>query len=175
MFGRKSSVKSNAQSEHKSSGLGNFTSFLKRDSPPESVDVTPDLVEKEFEPNLTKSPNSKSLQLIQEIQQLEDKTIKPFLDYNEGRLFYPILSKIGEVQDNSEYLDGLVTDGLLEKQVYEKLIVCPAHPKTFSSSMRLYCPKCHSMNVEKLNLFEHKKCGYITESSNKFNFSTFIE
>jgi len=40
----------------------------------------------------------------------------------------------------------------------------------FSSSMRLYCPKCRSMNVDKLNLFEHKKCGYIAESTN-FDFT----
>ena len=68
------------------------------------------------------------MKLIQEVQKLEDKTIKPFVDYNEGRLLYPILSKIGEVQDNVGYLDGLVSDGILEKQVYEKLIVSPIYP-----------------------------------------------
>ncbi|MHA7647120.1 TackOD1 domain-containing metal-binding protein [Nitrosopumilus sp. S4] len=120
--------------------------------------------------DLPPASNSKSVQLIQEVQKLNDRTIIPFVDYNEGRLFYPILSKIGEVQDNIEYLDNLVADGILEKKIYEKLIVCPVHPDTFSSSMRLYCPKCHSMGVEKLNLFEHKKCGYITESSN-FDFT----
>lgn len=120
--------------------------------------------------DLPPASNTKSVQLIQEVQKLNDRTIIPFVDYNEGKLFYPILSKIGDVQDNIEYLDNLVTDGILEKKVYEKLIVCPVHPDTFSSSMRLYCPKCHSMGVEKLNLFEHKKCGYITESSN-FDFS----
>lgn len=117
-----------------------------------------------------KPSTSKAVKLIQEVRQLTDRTIKPFVDYNEGRLFYPILSKIGEVQDNITCLDDLVSDGILEKQVYEKLIVCPIHPSTFSSSVRLYCPNCHSMSVEKLNLFEHKKCGYITESNN-FDFT----
>ena len=126
------------------------------------------------ESDLPESSTSKSVQLIQEVQKLEDRTIKPFVDYNEGHLFYPILSKVGEVQDNIAYLDGLVTDGILERKIYEKLIVCPLHPDTFSSSMRLYCPKCHSMGVEKLNLFEHKKCGYITASSN-FDFTSNAE
>jgi hypothetical protein len=31
--------------------------------------------------------------------------------------------------------------------------------------VRLYCPKCNSLNVDKLNLFEHRRCGYIAESS----------
>ncbi len=123
------------------------------------------------EPDLPEPSPSKSVRLIQEVQKLEDRTIKPFVDYNEGRLFYPLLSKVGEIQDNVAYLDGLVADGILEKQIHEKLIVCPIHPDTFSSSIRLYCPKCHSMGVEKMNLFEHKKCGYITESSN-FDFTS---
>jgi len=174
MFGRKSNSEKphdKPDSENKSSGLQNLTSFLKRDSPPEPIDETPEVSsDLQFEPDHPKPSNSKSVRLIQEVQKIDDKTIKPFLDYNEGRLFYPILSNIGEDQDNISYLDTLVSDGILEKQIYEKLIVCPIHPKTFSSSMRLYCPKCHSMNVQKLNLFEHKKCGYITESSN-FDFS----
>jgi len=122
------------------------------------------------ESDLPKPSTSKTVQFIQEVQKLEDRTIKPFVDYNEGHLFYPILSKIGEAKDNITYLNGLVSDGILEKKIYEKLIVCPIHPDTFSSSIRLYCTKCHSMNVEKLNLFEHKKCGYITESGN-FDFT----
>ena len=174
MFGRKSNSEKSPEkpdSDNKSSGLQNLTSFLKRDSTPEPIDETPEVsTDLHFEPDHPKPSNSKSVRLIQEVQKIEDKTIKPFLDYNEGRLFYPILLDIGEDQDNISYLDTLVSDGILEKQIYEKLIVCPIHPKTFSSSMRLYCPKCHSMNVQKLNLFEHKKCGYITESSN-FDFS----
>ncbi|MCV0400775.1 MAG: hypothetical protein K5777_02150 [Nitrosopumilus sp.] len=166
--------KSDAKTNHKLSGLENLSSIFRgnsndfqneliiEDSPLESISL-PDT-------DLQKSTSNRAVQLIQEVQKLNDRTIKPFIDYNEGRLFYPILSKIGETQDNISCLDDLVSDGILEKRVYEKLIVCPIHPDTFSSSMRLYCPKCHSMSVEKLNLFEHKKCGYITESSN-FDFS----
>jgi len=163
------------KSVHKLTGLVGISSIFRNHSNENSFDTTVDsaLIEESIllpKSDLPKASTSKSVQLIQEVQKLEDRTIKPFVDYNEGRLFYPILSKIGEAQDNIEYLDSLVTDGILEKKIYEKLIVCPIHPDTFSSSIRLYCPSCHSMNVEKLNLFEHKKCGYITESTN-FDFS----
>jgi len=161
--------------EHKLVGFESISSIFKNHTSEPRTDITidkPSIEESILMPesDLPKPSTSKTVQLIQEVQKLEDRTIKPFVDYNEGRLFYPILSKIGEVQDNIEYLNGLVTDGILEQKIYEKIIVCPIHPDTLSSSIRLYCPNCHSMNVEKLNLFEHKKCGYITESSN-FDFT----
>ncbi len=164
------------KSEHKLAGLGSISSIFKNYSNKPRTDTAVDqspIVESILTPesDLPKPSTSKSLRLIQEVQKLEDRTIKPFVDYNEGRLFYPVLSKIGEAQDNITYLDGLVIDGILEQKIYEKLIVCPLHPDTFSSHIRLYCPKCHTLDVEKLNLFEHKRCGYITESSN-FDFTS---
>ena len=171
---RKKSVPKNAdlasKTEDKLSGFDNISSLFRGNSTESKNELIIEnaLAEEPLPASdvIPKSSNNKAVQLIQEVQKLEDRTIKPFVDYNEGHLFYPILSKIGEVQDNISCLDDLVSDGILEKKVYEKLIVCPIHPDTFSSSMRLYCPNCKSMNVEKLNLFEHKKCGYITESTN---------
>ncbi|MDX1596386.1 MAG: hypothetical protein R3327_05540 [Nitrosopumilaceae archaeon] len=113
---------------------------------------------------------NKTEQLIDEIKKLEKPIIKPFIDFNEGNLFYPILSKIGEVQSNIKLLDSLVEKGVLEKNLYEKLTVCPMHPDSLGATIHLYCPSCNSHDVEKLNLFEHKKCGYIADS-NKFHFS----
>jgi len=184
MIFRKKTIQNDAKlemkSEHELASLNGMSSIFKNPSS-ESEIITFALdqlpaekpIEKSIlvpESDLPKPSTSKAVRLIQEVQKLEDRTIKPFVDYNEGHVFYPTLSKIGEVQDNIEYLDGLVTDGILEQKIYEKLIVCPIHPDTFSSSIRLYCTTCHSLNVEKLNLFEHKKCGYITENSN-FDFS----
>ena len=120
--------------------------------------------------NTTPISSDKKIRLVDEIQKTDSKRIVPFLDFNEGKIFYPILSKIGHIQDDLSYLENLVSDGILEKQIFEKLLTCPIHPETFSSTMRLYCPHCNSIDVEKLNLFEHKKCGYIAEN-NKFNFS----
>ena len=169
MFGRKSNNDQKSKPDAKFPHIGSLASILKNESVP--VPNIPESVLKvNSEPDLPKPSPSKSVNLIQEVQKFDDKTIKPFIDYTEGSIFYPVLSNIGETQDNISYLDDLVSDGILAKHIYEKLIVCPIHPTIFSSSMRLYCPKCHSMNVEKLNLFEHKKCGYIAESKN-FNFS----
>jgi len=165
MFGRKSSA---PKSEPKITSVGSIASILKKESHSEKTSKNSPMIASE--PDLPKPSTSKSVNLIQEVQKLDNKMIKPYIDYSEGSIFYPILSKIGEAQDNVSYLDDLVSDGILSKQIYEKLIVCPLHPTVFSSSMRLYCPKCNSMNVEKLNLFEHKKCGYIAESKN-FDFS----
>jgi len=118
-----------------------------------------------FVPPMSSVKGDKSQLLLLEIEKLSDKTIKPVVDFNENCLFYPILAKVGESPDNFSYFDDLVNDGVLIKQVFEKLIICPTHPKAFSSSVRLYCPKCNSLNVDKLNLYEHKRCGFITESS----------
>ena len=172
MFGRKSNSDSKSKPEAKFPQIGGLASILKNESiPVQNIPTSTPKVNSE--PDLPKSSTSKSVNLIQEVQKFDDKTIKPFIDYAEGSIFYPVLSTIGETQDNISYLDDLVSDGILAKHIYEKLIVCPIHPTVFSSSMRLYCPKCHSMNVEKLNLFEHKKCGYIAESKN-FDFSNVV-
>jgi hypothetical protein len=112
----------------------------------------------------------KSQLLLLEIEKLPDKAIKPVVDFNENCLFYPILAKIGESPENIDFLDELVEEGVLNKEVYEKLIICPNHPDAYSSSVRLYCPKCNSLNVDKLNLYEHRRCGFITEST-EFDFS----
>jgi len=118
-----------------------------------------------YVPPMSSVKGDKSQLLLLEIEKLPDKTIKPVVDFNENCLFYPILAKVGESPDNVSYFDELVNEGVLTKQVFEKLIICPIHHNAFSSSVRLYCPKCNSLNVDKLNLYEHKKCGYITESS----------
>ena len=140
-------------STHKLAGLESISAIFKKH--PGEIKTEPisdaSLIEEYLDVTEHDLPNpspSKSVKLIQEVQKLENRTIKPFVDYNEGKLFYPILSKVGEVQDNVAYLDALVSDGLLEKKIYEKLIVCPLHPDTFSSSMSRYCPKCHSRGVE---------------------------
>jgi len=134
-----------------------------------SITLANPFTDKKFKPQ-SSIKGDKSQLLVLEVEKLDDKTIKPTVDFNESALFYPILSSVGESPDNISYLDELVTEGVFIKQVYEKLIICPIHPDTYSTSVRLYCPKCTSLNVDKLNLFEHKRCGFITENT-AFDFS----
>ena len=128
-----------------------------------------EILSKKFIPE-SSIKGDKSQLLLLEIEKLPDRTIKPFIDFNESTLFYPILAKIGESPDNISFLDDLVAERVLTKKVFEKLIICPHHPDTYSSTVRLYCPKCESLNVNKLNLYEHKRCGFITESTD-YDFS----
>ncbi|NIP62908.1 MAG: hypothetical protein GWN01_09610 [Nitrosopumilaceae archaeon] len=108
--------------------------------------------------------------LIHEIQKLAEPKIKPSLDFSEGLLNYPFLSVIGGSPYDIEFLEMMVNDGILEKHLFEKLVVCPLHGDSLGNTIHLYCPSCNSNDVAKLNLFEHKKCGYIADS-NKFGFS----
>lgn len=119
----------------------------------------------------TKSQNpetTKINQLIKAIENSEEKMIVPTIDMSHGLIAYPILDQIGEDPTNIELLEKLTSNyfDVLEKVDYERLAVCPKHPESLSVTIRLYCSKCNSMNIEKLHLIEHKRCGYISENTN---------
>ncbi len=103
--------------------------------------------------------------LIKKINSSKEKMVAPKIDISSGTITYPLLNEINESEDNIEFLEKLSASSadVLEKTVYEKFLVCPQHPESLSVNVRLYCPKCKSMNIEKLHLFEHIKCGHITE------------
>lgn len=102
------------------------------------------------------------------IQKSSEKMIRPMIDFTNGQITYPILKEIGKNTEDIDFLESLTADssGVLEKTVYERIVVCPKHTSCLSINVRLYCPKCHSMNIEKLHLLEHTKCGYISEKNN---------
>jgi len=125
-------------------------------------DISDNIVQNNFDSEI-KPTTSLTANLIQEILTIDDITIRPVVDYSTEQIIYPILSAIGESPNNVMILEDLVAQGVLDKQIGEKLIACPLHPNSISSSVRVYCPKCNSMQIEKLNLFEHKKCGHIME------------
>ncbi|MHA1989019.1 MAG: TackOD1 domain-containing metal-binding protein [Promethearchaeota archaeon] len=107
----------------------------------------------------------KILSLIKKINSSKEKMIAPKIDISSGKIVYPLLTEINEDEENIEFLEKLSdsTIDVLEKTVYEKFLVCPQHPESLSVNVRLYCPECKSMNIEKLHLFEHTRCGYISE------------
>ncbi len=123
--------------------------------------------EKKTETNkISLSENDKISSLIQLIKSADKKILAPELDISTGIFIFPQLSEIGEDPNNVKFLENLTSDSIdiLEKTVYERITVCPQHPQSLEVNVRLYCPKCNSIDIEKLHLFEHKICGFISET-----------
>ena len=120
------------------------------------------------EMNTTSTDSNKITKLIKSIENSEEKMISPFIDMNQGLIVYPILDQIGEEPTNLELLEKLASPSfdILEKVTYERLAVCPKHPESLAVNIRLYCPGCNSMDITKLHLIEHRRCGYISENTN---------
>ena len=115
------------------------------------------------------SPESgKISQLIKAIETSSEKMIIPLIDIGQGKITYPILEQIGEPTDNLDFLEQLTSDNfdILKRTVYERLTVCPDHPESMATTVRLNCPQCSSMDISKLHLIEHRRCGYISENKN---------
>ncbi len=113
----------------------------------------------------TSIDTDKILSLIKKINSSKEKMVAPRIDISSGKITYPLLTEIEEDEENIEFLEKLSesSSDVLEKTVYEKFLVCPQHPESLSVNVRLYCPQCKSMNIEKLHLYEHIRCGYISE------------
>jgi len=119
------------------------------------------------------NPESEKIsKLIKAVETSNEKMITPLLDIGQGKITYPILEQIGEPIDNLDFLEKLTSENfdILKRTVYERITVCPDHPESMATSVRLYCPGCTSMDISKLHLIEHKRCGYISENKN-FEFS----
>lgn len=115
------------------------------------------------------SPESEKISnLIKSIETSNEKMIIPIIDIGQGKITYPILEQIGEPADNLDFLEQLTSENfdILKRTVYERLAVCPDHPESMSTTVRLNCPRCTSMDISKLHLIEHKRCGYISENKN---------
>ena len=117
--------------------------------------------------NMDVTSTEKIKKLVEIVTNSNENAIEPIINFETNRITYPILAKIGENEENMEYLEKLSssTIGILEREVYERLIVCPQHPEDLSVSVRMYCPGCSSMDIRKLQLIEHKVCGYIAEKN----------
>jgi hypothetical protein len=115
------------------------------------------------------SPESDKIsKLISAIEATSEKMAVPLISMDQGKIFYPLLKEIGEPEDNLDFLEKLASTDfdILERVVSERLAVCPEHPESFSTNMRLTCQHCDSLNITKLHLVEHKRCGYISENTN---------
>jgi hypothetical protein len=113
-----------------------------------------------------KEENSQKIsKILDKIKHSSNGVLLPQIDLDKGLIQYSILTEIGE--SDSNFLEKLSHQklGLFEKFVYNQFLICPDHKSSFLVSVRLCCPKCNSIDIHKLHLFEHKICGCIMEKS----------
>jgi hypothetical protein len=90
----------------------------------------------------------------------EIETLEPVYDSQVGYR-YPIVEAIvGEESQVASFLNKLHEAGILEKELYDKIIFCPKC-NSASVSTRYCCPFCKSFDIQKSALVEHVKCGYM--------------
>ena len=96
----------------------------------------------------------------------EIKTLEPVYDSDVGYR-YPIVEAIvGDESQVAPFLNKLNEAGILEKELYDKIIFCP-NCGSASVSTRYCCPFCKSFDIQKSALVEHIKCGYM-DTEDKF-------
>ncbi|NIP66837.1 hypothetical protein GWN63_06020 [Candidatus Bathyarchaeota archaeon] len=90
----------------------------------------------------------------------EINQLTPVYDPKQGYR-YPVAEKIvGEPAATKEFLNNLFHLGILERELYDKIIYCP-HCDSANISTHYCCPHCRSFNIKKSALIEHISCGYI--------------
>lgn len=111
--------------------------------------------------------SEKIAKLIQKVNENYNGVIVPDVNYADGTFTYVALKEIDEPLTNYGFLENLSYNGTskLEKFVFNKFLVCADHQKSFLVNVRLYCPKCNSICIERLHLLEHRACGYLGEKT----------
>jgi Zn finger protein HypA/HybF involved in hydrogenase expression len=76
---------------------------------------------------------------------------------------YPVLSDLkGYPQRKIQYtLNELVESGILNEDLYEKLVACPQCHKSSKVFNRSKCPECESHKIKINRLMQHLDCGAI--------------
>ena len=88
--------------------------------------------------------------------------IEPKIESNETPT-YSALSTLGDADPKKvqSALNDLVESGILQKDLYEKMIACPQCHRTSNIFARVKCPKCDSFKVNINRLMQHADCGAI--------------
>jgi len=88
------------------------------------------------------------------------KKIDPVFDYKDGYKYPVVEAIVGHHSDVEEFLKQLSKQGILERELYDKILHCP-DCNSANVSVRYRCPYCKSFDVKKGSLIEHIPCGYI--------------
>lgn len=95
----------------------------------------------------------------------ETSRLEPVFDPKEGYR-YPIVETIvGDAAKAEAFLDKLHVAGILERQLYDKMLVCPKC-SSVNVTVHYCCPYCKSFDVHRSSLVEHVKCGYMDVEEN---------
>jgi len=90
----------------------------------------------------------------------EIKTLEPVYASDVGYRYSVIETIVGDPSQVGPFLDKLEESGVLEKELYDKIIFCPKCSSA-DVAVRYCCPFCKSFDIQKSSLVEHVKCGYM--------------
>jgi len=95
----------------------------------------------------------------------EIKALEPTYDSQVGYRYPQVEAIVGDASLVESFLKRLYDSGVLEKQLFDKVIICPKCDSA-NVSFRYCCPFCKSFEIEKSSLVEHVKCGYMDLEAN---------
>ncbi|MEM1659747.1 MAG: hypothetical protein QXR17_01165 [Candidatus Bathyarchaeia archaeon] len=86
--------------------------------------------------------------------------LKPVFNLKHGYLYPQVESITGDREKVENFLTQLYEAGILDRQLYDRIIYCPKC-KSQNISTHYCCPYCESFDIKRSSLLEHVKCGYI--------------
>ena len=90
----------------------------------------------------------------------EIKRIDPVFESKHGYRYPVVEAIVGSPSDVDVFLKQLFKEGILERELHDKVLHCP-DCNSANVSVRYRCPYCESFDVKKSSLIEHVPCGYI--------------
>ncbi len=90
----------------------------------------------------------------------ELEKLDPVYDPKYGYRYPQAEAILGDPVTTEEFLNRLYEMGFLKRELYDKIIPCPACGSA-NVSTRYRCPYCENFNIKKSSLTEHVSCGYI--------------
>jgi len=88
------------------------------------------------------------------------QVIRPAFDLKRGIVYPDVEEIVGGPPEDEEFLAKLFNAGLLNRELYDKVLYCPSCGSA-NVSIHYSCPFCKSFNIKRSSLIEHVKCGYI--------------
>ncbi len=90
----------------------------------------------------------------------EIETLEPVFAPDVGYRYPVVEDIIGDSSQTGAFLNKLDEAGVIEKELYDKIVFCP-NCNSANVSTRYCCPFCKSFDIKKSSLVEHVKCGYM--------------